>query len=163
MPIYGDSFYPAISRLELSLADFHLSTFAFLSGAVTMYQILDEMRVLRLEDAAIIPVSDGNTDYQAYLEWVDVGGIALPPEPVAPMVPQSVTRYQARAALLEVGLLDDVEEYFAALPTASLARLAWQEAPTVNRISDALAGAAESLGIDENQLDHLFLRASTFS
>ena len=34
--------------------------------------------VLRLSDNAFIPFDQANTDYQAYLKWVDEGGI---PEP----------------------------------------------------------------------------------
>ena len=148
--------------MEFSLAIVHLPNITVFGGTVTMYQVLDEMRVLRLEDNAIIPVCDENTDYQAYLVWVQDGGVALPPTPIAPLVPQSVTRYQARAALLQAGLLSAVEDYFAALPETSLARLAWQEAPTVNRASDALESAVAALGLKGEQLDELFINASMF-
>ncbi|MNW07397.1 hypothetical protein D3C71_2039950 [compost metagenome] len=73
-----------------------------------------------------------------------------------------MTRFQARAALLEADRLQDVEAYFSTLPQDSLARLAWQEAPTVNRGSDAVAEAAAALGITAEQMDILFMRASQF-
>lgn len=87
--------------------------------------------------------------------------LELPGEPTA-AVPLSVSRYQARAALLEAGMLADVEAYFSALPDTSIARLAWQEAPTVNRNSDALVAAANDLGLTDAQLDALFMRADQF-
>ena len=34
--------------------------------------------IIRLSDNASIPIDPANTDYQAYLKWVDEGGI---PEP----------------------------------------------------------------------------------
>jgi hypothetical protein len=34
--------------------------------------------VLRLRDNAYIPKSNGNTDYQEYLEWVAEGNTPLP-------------------------------------------------------------------------------------
>ena len=34
--------------------------------------------IIRLTDGAWIPVSDGNTDYQAYLQWLAEGNEPLP-------------------------------------------------------------------------------------
>ena len=34
--------------------------------------------VIRLADNAYIPVNQDNTDYQAYLKWVEEGNIPLP-------------------------------------------------------------------------------------
>lgn len=117
---------------------------------------------IQREDGAFIPSDRENLDYVAYLEWVDEGNAPTPLEPEAPAIPQTVTRYQARAALLEAGLLSTVESYFAALPDSSLAKLAWREAPTVSRESDALRGAAAAMRLTETQLDSLFLRAAQF-
>lgn len=127
-----------------------------------MYKIIDDMRVLRLSDEAVIPVSTDNMDYIGFLSWKEDGGVPQPADPVAPSIPQQVSRYQARAALLEAGLLSDVEAYFASLPSDSLEKLAWQEAPTVTRASQALAAAASALGLTDEGLDELFLRAATF-
>jgi hypothetical protein len=34
--------------------------------------------ILRIADYASIPISEGNTDYQAYLKWVAEGNTPLP-------------------------------------------------------------------------------------
>lgn len=34
--------------------------------------------IIRAEDGATIPLDEGNVDYQAYLAWVDAGGVADP-------------------------------------------------------------------------------------
>jgi hypothetical protein len=34
--------------------------------------------ILRLTDRACIPFDPANTDYQAYLKWLDEGGIPTP-------------------------------------------------------------------------------------
>ena len=36
--------------------------------------------VIRIEDGASIPMDEANTDYQAYLAWVEAGGVPLPAE-----------------------------------------------------------------------------------
>ena len=36
--------------------------------------------VIRIEDGAVIPFDPDNTDYQAYLKWVEAGGVPLPAE-----------------------------------------------------------------------------------
>lgn len=36
--------------------------------------------VIRLSDNAYIPFDPANTDYQAYLKWVEEGGVPLPAE-----------------------------------------------------------------------------------
>jgi hypothetical protein len=49
-----------------------------------MYQLqkdnLDNkvVSVLRKEDGASIPINSDNTDYQAYLKWVEEGNTPLP-------------------------------------------------------------------------------------
>ncbi|QCN96675.1 hypothetical protein D3093_15150 (plasmid) [Azospirillum argentinense] len=53
-----------------------------------MYQTLPEPGfVLRLADHAVIPPSEGNIDYQAYLAWVGTGNMATPFEPPAASTP----------------------------------------------------------------------------
>lgn len=40
--------------------------------------ILNEESVIRLKDMAHIPFDPANTDYQAYLKWLEEGGVPLP-------------------------------------------------------------------------------------
>ena len=92
-----------------------------------------------------------------------------PPEPPEPPEPTPedilaaeragmvVSRFQAKAALLQAGLLDPVE---AALAGADpVARLAWAEAVEFRRLSPTIATLAASLGLSEAQLDDLFRAA----
>jgi hypothetical protein len=53
-----------------------------------MYKLQKDMldnkivAVLRLEDGASIPLTPDNTDYQAYLKWLDEGNTPLPADEV---------------------------------------------------------------------------------
>jgi hypothetical protein len=49
-----------------------------------MYQLTNSPTIIRLADHACIPPDSGNTDYAAFLEWVEAGNTPEPaPEPAA--------------------------------------------------------------------------------
>ena len=45
-----------------------------------MYKLFEHNWVIRISDGACIPFDPANTDYQAYLKWVEEGGQPLPAE-----------------------------------------------------------------------------------
>lgn len=45
------------------------------------YQLTTGDTILRLADNAYIPPDPANTDYAAYLAWVEAGNTPLPPDP----------------------------------------------------------------------------------
>lgn len=90
---------------------------------------------------------------------------AQPPElpewkPLPSSVPQSVTPFQAKAALLQSGLLDDVEALIANPATDPLVKLAWNTALAFERESPSILGIANALGWSDSDLDTLFVTAS---
>lgn len=80
------------------------------------------------------------------------------PTPVV-VIPQEVTRYQARAALYQSGLLEAVEVEIAKPETDMMLKLAWQDALTFKRNSSFVTGMAAILELSEEQLDQLFILA----
>lgn len=82
----------------------------------------------------------------------------LTPAPAG--VPQSVTRFQARAALHLAGLLPQVEALMSDPATDALARLAWTDAQEFRRESPTVLGMAASLGLNPEQIDALFTVAA---
>ena len=77
---------------------------------------------------------------------------AIQAEPVH--IPQTITSFQAKAALLNAGLLDTVEAFMVTAP--AFAKLAWKEAPTFERNSPTLKAMAQALFLADDQLDSLF-------
>jgi hypothetical protein len=89
---------------------------------------------------------------------------AYPELPVAPSVPQSITRAQGKAALIQAGLWSGVEAFVAAIPDETeraLANVALHDTLTWKRSSPFLAAAAQALGITDEQLDALFAMADS--
>lgn len=77
--------------------------------------------------------------------------------------PQVVTMYQARAALLHAGRLDDVDAALDAMPDGLEKRqalLAWEFAWSVERGSPFVAMLASALGLDAAAIDELFQAAA---
>jgi hypothetical protein len=84
----------------------------------------------------------------------EIAGNPLP----APAVPVLVSRFQAKTALLQAGLLAAVE---AAMAQASpVAQLAWADAVEFRRDSPTVAGMAATLNLTGAQLDALFMAAA---
>lgn len=73
-------------------------------------------------------------------------------------VPQQVTMRQARLALLNAGLLDDVEAVIAA--AGREAQLEWEYAAVVDRSSPVVATVQQQQALTDAQIDDLFREAA---
>ena len=80
------------------------------------------------------------------------------PAPPAPYIPYTVTPFQAKAALLQAGLLDTVKAAIAA--ASPIAQLAWSDATEFTRDSPTIAALSAQLGLTSAQVDALFVAAS---
>ena len=71
------------------------------------YQLTQGDSILRITDGASIPPDPANTDYAAYLAWLDAGNTPEPaPEPPAP--PVLTTEQKLEAAGLTVAELKEL-------------------------------------------------------
>lgn len=75
----------------------------------------------------------------------------------------SVSRFQARAALLNAGLLDSVQTKMSDPATPALARLAWTDAQEFRRMSPTVLTMGQALDLTDVQLDDLFKQAATIT
>lgn len=79
-------------------------------------------------------------------------------EQAALAIPRAVTMRQARLALLNAGLLDDVNAAIAAAGTAE--QIEWEYAQEVSRSHGLVPTMATQLGMTSGQLDALFVAAA---
>jgi hypothetical protein len=91
------------------------------------------------------------------------GGWVIEEASSSDMVPTSVSMRQARLALLAIGKLADVDAAIAGMdePAKSAAQIEWEYAATVERASPLIAQLGPALGLDDGQLDALFVQAAT--
>lgn len=71
----------------------------------------------------------------------------------------SVTPLQIRRALRQVGLLDEVQNFVE--NSSAEVREAWEYAIQIDRNNDLIIGAANTIGISEQEVDSLFRLAAT--
>lgn len=79
------------------------------------------------------------------------------------IVPNSVTKSQGKAALIQSGLWQGVIDYVASIEDATqkaLAEVALNDTTHWQRSSQFLNAAAQALGLTDEQLDQLFIDAS---
>jgi hypothetical protein len=76
-------------------------------------------------------------------------------------VPESVTRLQARLALIDAGRWADVEAWAADPARTDVERAYWADSPIWRRADPVLAAAAAALGMDSDAVDALFRAAAT--
>jgi len=118
----------------------------------------------------IANIVEATEDFAAAQGWIPAEGLEIgmvwdgskfvaPPAAVDP-VPEEVTKFQAKAALLEVGLLDSVETLMANPATPAKARLAWSEVQSFRRDSPTIAALAAGVGLTDDKIDDLFRAAS---
>ncbi len=78
-------------------------------------------------------------------------------------IPVQVTIRQARLALLQAGLLDDIETTINAIEDETLKKavqIEWEYAQDIRRDWQALIMITQAMGMTDEQLDELFLTAS---
>lgn len=114
------------------------------SGAVFAYETVAERDTFGAPD--LVPMTAGE--------------VAAHILPAPPTVPQSVTRFQARAALARAGLFTTVNSAMVAFPIDDERRLAWEDAQEFRRTSPTMLQMAAALGLTDAQLDELFTTAA---
>lgn len=131
------------------------------------------MRLAEISSGVVVNVIEVDQDNIPDLAagWPDAGEAGpgwvlendqLIPPPLRPAsVPESVSRFQARAALMQEGLLSAVEAVVA--QADALTQMAWSDALEFRRDSPAIASLAAQVGLSSEQVDDLFRTAKSIA
>lgn len=125
-----------------------MKTYQYTDATNTVVHVIDEDGISRMSMIA-----------SALPEGASVEPYIAPPPPI----PSSVTRFQARVALVQAGHFDTIDTYIATLPKTDVKRLAWEDAAEWERASPTLNFLANMLGLTDTDVDDLFILASGIS
>ena len=130
------------------------------------------MKAHQIQNGVVInTIEVDSLDFLPNLIEATTGGIGwtwdgetftAPPAPPTP-IPQSVTRRQARQALLLAGLLSSVQAAIDGIPDPiqrGLAQIEWDDSQAFERDRPLLIALATALGLDSAELDQPFITAS---
>lgn len=125
-----------------------MQTYKYTDATNTVVHVIDEDGISRMSMlASVLPE----------------GAVVEPYTPPPPPIPQTVTRFQARVALVQAGHFDTIDTYIATLPKTDVKRLAWEDAAEWERASPTLNFLANMLGLTDTDVDALFILASSIS
>ena len=103
------------------------------------------------------------TDISGFQAFIDAWNVPdpLPIMPAPdPRLSMAVTRFQAKAAMYNAGILDTVEAHFADPATGKIDKIAWDDAIDFYRLSPLVVSVGGLLGLTDAQLDQLFIDAA---
>jgi len=130
-----------------------------------MYK-LQNNSVQRLADGASIPLANSNKDYEEYKQWLSEGNIPEPEfteaelnQQIEDAKPKVITPLQARLALSQIGLRQQVEDSM--LTATQDVKDFYEFALEWRRDNPQLITMATSLGMDSVAIDNFFVLAST--
>lgn len=121
------------------------------------------------DDGRIVVLDRGGAEFEALATSDPAPSDYVPPPRPDPLELEreamKVSRLQARAALLQAGLLDQVERainggMFGGGTQDALLKMAWNEAAEFNRTSPTIAAVAALLGLTDEAVDDLFRSAA---
>lgn len=115
-----------------------------------------EVRIIQtspyLKDGALVLVDEGQ-DIPIGATPVVTSGVQLQP------VPQEVSRFQGRAALIQAGHMAAIQAFIDQPETDIMVKEAWANVTVFRRQSPMMATVATVLGLTEQDLDNLFIAA----
>lgn len=123
------------------------------------YTLTNSQSVIRDTDGACIPFDPANTDYRAYLAWIEEGNEANPYVAPPPPVPSQVPMWAVRVVLKTHNLFDQAEAAILASNNIAMQAI-WEYGNFADRNSAAIATLAAALNLTSEQIDAFFFEAN---
>lgn len=123
------------------------------------YKLTQTNTIIRIADNANIPSDPNNSDYAKYLAWLAEGNTPESADPILPAIPSIVSMRQARLALLQWGLLSQVNTVISTADEAT--KITWEFSTEVQRDNALVSSLSLALGLTAQQIDELFVFAAT--
>lgn len=124
-----------------------------------------------IADGVVTNLADATAEFAATQGWIPAGKARMGDlwdgktfKAPAPPVPAVVSSRQAKRALLDAGLLDDVQLAIDSIPDPMEKRrvqIDWDESTEFRRDWPTLAALAAAMQLDGGTLDALFIKAAT--
>ena len=94
--------------------------------------------------------------------WLYDGESFSPPPPNPVQIPQEITMRQARLALLDIGLLANVQTAINTLPEPdkTKAQIEWEYSNALQRDNPFVTTLGTALGLSSDDIDNLFITAA---
>lgn len=120
--------------------------------------VVNTVEVVSLDMLPGLVAASGNEG----IGWSYDGSSFTPPVPTPEPIPIEVTMRQARLALLDAGLLSNVQTAINGLPepAKTKAQIEWDYSNALQRDNSFVSVLGAALGLNEAALDSLFIAAS---
>lgn len=110
---------------------------------------------------SFVPLDPANSDYQNLMALAGSGALIIAPAaPLLPTIPARITRRQARLALLQADLLNQVEWLMRTVATREV-QITYEDALEWWREDAMLTAIASMLNLTSEQVDALFIAAAS--
>ncbi len=118
-----------------------------------------------VNDNTIVPKNSNGSMKDEVLEYIKNGGeyqkVSEKDKTTETFIPEKVTIRQAKLALLDFGLLDGVDAILNSPNVPRKTKIEWEYANEIERRWVDESGLMSYLGVEKEQIDELFLYASS--
>lgn len=114
-------------------------------------------------DGFVLPPPYDSDRYLEYAAFIHNGGVPELLDAPAQLPTVTVNKFQIRAALWQMGYLEQVDAFSADPTTDMIVRLAWQDAPELSSASLFATAVAEHLDLTAGQMNDVFRFAATIT
>lgn len=129
-------------------------------------KLLEEEHGFIINDVTFVPKQTSGYIMDEIIKYIQDGGEYSKNEPkntpkIDKVIPSKVTIRQAKLALLDFGLLDDVDAILQSPNVPRKTKIEWEYANEIERRWVDESGVLSYIGLEKEQVDELFLYASS--